>query len=372
MPRDYYEVLGVARDASAQDIKKAYRKLAVQFHPDRNKDDPSAEARFKEAAEAYEVLSDEEKRQVYDRFGHDGLQGRGYSPHFTDVSDIFAAFGDMFGFGDLFGFGGGRRGPSAGGARRARAGADLAVPLVLEFMEAAHGVKKDVTVARAIHCETCSGKGLKDGKLRKPCQTCQGMGQVIQQQGFLRIRSVCPACRGEGSTVSPDDRCPDCGGSGQQRQTDTITVTVPAGVDTGMRLRLSGRGEVGDPGAPPGDLYVTIEVRPHEVFKRDGNETYCEIPVPYPLMVLGGEITVPTVHGEEGLKIPVGTESGKVFRLRGKGIDGLGQGPGDHHVQVVVDVPRSVSAEEEELLRRLAELRGTGVQEKGFWKKLFG
>ena len=366
MPRDYYEVLGVARDASGTDIKKAYRKLALKFHPDRNPDDPEAETRFKEASEAYEVLSNDEKRKVYDRFGHDGLKSSGYEPNFTDASDIFSAFADMFGFGFGGGRGGRRRGP--------RRGADLEYPLRLDFLEAAHGVKKEIEISRHTHCDTCEGTGLKDGQTPSSCTTCGGAGQVIQQQGFLQIRITCPACGGRGQVVAPEDTCDACNGSGKQRQSFKKQVTVPAGVDTGMQLRLMGEGEVGDPGAPPGNLFVTIQVQPHEVFKRDGPHTYVTIPVPYPVMVLGGDITVPTIDGEESFTVPRGTESGKVFPMARKGIPRVnGRGPrGDHHVQLVVAVPSQVSEEEEELLRQLAERHDTQVQEKGFWRKLFG
>lgn len=371
VPRDYYDILGVGRDASDKELKKAYRKLALEFHPDRNPDDPDAEKKFKEAAEAYEVLSDERKRQIYDRFGHEGLRGQGFEPNYSDVGDIFSAFSEIFGFGDIFGFGGGGGGR---GRQRSRRGADLEVRLDLDFMEAAHGAQKEVTLTRHAHCETCGGEGLKEGASPSTCSTCGGRGQVIQQQGFLRIRSTCPACRGSGTTVAPGDRCPECNGSGRQREQDTIKVTVPKGVDDGMQLRLIGKGEAGDPGGTPGNLYVTIHVRPHDLFKRDGLDTYCQIPVPFTTMCLGGEIVVPTIHGEESLEVPAGTESGKVFTLGGKGIEPIhGRGSqGKHHVQVVVDVPQDLSDEQEDLLRRLAELEGSNVREKGFWKKLFG
>lgn len=367
MPRDFYEVLGVARDASDAEIKKAYRKKAVQYHPDRNPDNPEAEAKFKEASEAYEVLSDSQKRQVYDQYGHDGLRGRGFDPNFTDMGDIFSHFGDIFG--DLFG-GGGRRGGRGGGPQP---GPDLEYPLELDFMEAAHGVTKELEITRAGHCDTCEGSGLREGAQQQTCGTCGGRGRVVQASGFLRIQTVCPTCRGRGSSVAPEDRCKSCGGSGRERVTDKLSVTIPAGVDTGMQLRLVGKGEVGDPGAPPGNLFVTIRVRAHEVFKREGPDTFCTIPVPYPLMVLGGDITVPTVHGEEALTIPKGTDSGKVFRLAEKGIQRVNRHRmGDHHVQVVVEVPKKLSEEQEGLIRQLADLSGDGVHQKGFWEKLFG
>jgi len=365
VPRDFYEVLGVARDASAQEIKKAYRKLAMKHHPDRNPGDEAAEAKFKEASAAYEALSDAEKRKVYDQYGHEGLKGRGFDPNFTDIGDIFSHFGDMFG--DLFGGGGGgrRRGP--------RRGADLEVPVALDFMEAIEGATKEITVHRSAPCETCEGNGLKDGAEPTTCHVCKGRGQVVQQQGILAIRTTCPACRGAGQSVDPSDRCDDCHGNGRVRASDTLNVTVPAGVDNGMQLRLVGKGEAGDPGAPPGNLFVTIQVQPHSLFKRDGNDIYVKIPVPFPTMVLGGEINVPTVRGEEPLTVPKGTASGETFSLRGKGVDRVGGrgGRGSHHVQVVVDVPKTVTTEQEDLLRQLAELNGTDVRERGFWQKLF-
>ncbi len=366
MPRDYYEVLGVARDASGDEIKKAYRRAARKHHPDVSKA-PDAEERFKEASEAYEVLSDEAKRRVYDQFGHEGLRGRGFEPNFTDLGDIFSAFSDIFGFGDIFG-------RSGGGGRGPRRGPDLEVPLRLDFMQAVSGGTHQVEVLRHDHCESCGGSGLRSGASPSTCSTCGGAGQVIQAQGFLRIRTTCPTCRGQGKMVDPGDRCADCHGTGRVRHSETLSVTVPAGVDTGMQLRLVGKGEVGDPGAPPGNLFVTIQVQQHEVFARKGIDTYCEIPVPYPLMALGGEITAPTVHGEEPLDVPQGTPSGKVFVMRGKGIDRVNRKGqrGDHHVQLVVEVPKRVTEDEESLLRQLAELQGHGVQDKGFWRKLFG
>ena len=371
MPRDYYEVLGVGKDADEGSLKKAYRKLALKFHPDRNTDDPTAEEKFKEASEAYEVLNDAEKRSIYDQHGHDGLKGRGFEPNFTDVGDIFSAFADMFGFGDVFG-GGGRGG--GGGGRRVRRGADLEYPLTLDFLEAAHGCEKQVHVQRSAHCEKCTGTGLNDGKKPSQCDTCAGHGQVIQQQGFLRIRTNCPGCGGSGVKTNAEDNCKPCRGSGRVRTTEELKVTLPAGVDHGMQLRLVGKGEVGDPGAPVGNLFVTVNIAEHEVFQRDGTHTYCSIPVPYPVMALGGDITIPTIDGEDVFHVPQGTESGKVFTITRKGIVRVsGRGPrGDHHVQVVVDVPKTLSKEEENLLRQLAEIQGSGVQDKGFWRKHFG
>lgn len=349
--RDYYEVLGVARDADKDTIKKAFRKLALQFHPDRNKDNPEAEAKFKEASEAYEVLSDDEKRATYDRFGHDGLRGGGYDPGFQNVNDVFSHFGDLFE--DLFGGRGGRR----QGARR---GADLELGLRLEFLEAVEGCRKDVEVTRNAHCTTCEGTGAAAGAKAETCTTCGGVGEVYQQVGFLRMRSPCPHCRGRGSVIR--NPCRACEGRGRVRTSEKLSVTVPAGVDTGNQLRLPGKGDLGEPGAPPGDLFVTLQVKPHDLFKREGLDVYCTLPVGYPQACLGAEIKVPTVYGEERLEVPRATPSGKVFTLRGKGIKGVnGRGQGDHHVQVVVEVPKKLSAREEELIRELAQLQEAKV-----------
>jgi molecular chaperone DnaJ len=241
-------------------------------------------------------------------------------------------------------------------------------------MEAALGCSKEITVHRRDHCQTCTGSGLKEGAKASQCGTCGGRGEVIQAQGFLRIRTHCPTCQGKGTNVAAADRCAACAGSGRVRSSEKLNVTIPAGVDNGMQLRLLGKGEAGDPGGPPGNLFVTIIVAEHSLFKREGIDTWCRIDVPFPVMVLGGEITVPTIHGEESLHIPAGTESGKVFTLRGKGIPRTGgRGPhGEHHVQVVVEVPKSVTSEQEALIRKLGDTQGAGVQEKGFWSKLFG
>lgn len=366
MPRDFYEVLEVAREADAAEIKKAYRKAAMKFHPDRNPGDKAAEAKFKEASEAYEVLSDEAKRKIYDQYGHEGLRGQGYEPHFHDMGDIFSQFSSIFG--DLFGGGGG------GGRRGPRRGQDLELRMDLPFMEAIAGVKREVEVMRHATCESCSGTGAKSGAKAKVCSTCGGRGVVIQSQGFLRMQLACPACHGEGKVIDPADRCPSCAGNGRVRKSEKIKITLPPGVDTGMQLRVPAKGEAGESGAQPGDLYVTVRVAEHDVFKRERDDIYVEIPVPYTVMALGGEIRVPTVHGEEALTVPRGTPSGKVFRMSGKGAPVVNSQNrrGDHHIQVVVDVPKKVSAEEEELLRKLAELQGHPSQEPGFWRKLFG
>lgn len=370
MARDYYEILGVERTADAATIKKAFKKAARQYHPDLNQDDPSAAEKFKEASEAYDVLSTDEKRKVYDQYGHEGLKGRGFDPNFTDLHDIFSAFGDLFGGGFSDFFGGGRRG---GGQRGPRGGADIEVQVRLGFMEAAHGVTKTLQVPRHTHCGTCAGTGMKEGKKAQTCGTCAGHGQVIQAQGFLRIRTVCPTCRGQGSSVAPDDRCGECQGSGRVRETIEVEARIPAGTYAGLQIRHPGKGEVGDPGGPRGDLFLTLDVESHEVFKRDGADVYVTVDVPYPTMCLGGTIRLPTVHGEEEFSVPKGTPSGEVFVLRGKGVEHLrarGQ-RGDQHVRLVVDVPKKLSEGEEELIRKLAEVQAVGVREKGFWQGLF-
>lgn len=367
MPRDYYEVLDVERTASATEIKKAFKKAARKYHPDLNQEE-GAEARFKEASEAYDVLSDDEKRRIYDQFGHDGLKGRGMGPDFShaNMQDILES---LFGgaFGDFFGGGGGR------GPRGPRRGADLEYPLSISFMEAAHGTTKNISVPRQVGCDTCSGQGTKAGSTPSTCQTCNGVGQVISAQGFLRIRTTCPTCRGHGSFIAPGDRCDDCGGKGRVSETSDMEIRIPAGSYSGLQIRHSGAGEAGEPGAPSGDLYVTLRVESHEVFKRDGADVYVTVRVPYTVMALGGDIVVPTVNGEEDLHVKRGTESGHVVVMRGKGVELIRRrgAHGDQHVRLVVDVPASLSDEEEELLRKLAEVQGTGVQERGFWKSLF-
>jgi len=368
-PRDYYEVLGVARDASDADLKKSFRKLAMQYHPDRNPDNPEAEALFKEVSEAYAVLSDAEKRQMYDRFGHQGLRGAGVDPGFASAEDVFSQFSDMFG--DLFGFnGGGRRRGSTG--PRLRRGADTEYGLRLEFLEAVHGCSKELTVPRLSTCDACSGSGAEPGTQPSNCATCAGHGQVVQGHGFLRIRTTCPSCGGRGKVITSP--CKQCDGMGRTRVTETLTVTVPAGVDNDLQLRLTGRGDEGDPGAPSGDLYVHIHVAEHELFRRNGSDVLVEVPISYPQACLGAEIQVPTVDGETALEVPRGTPSGKVFTLKGKGVPRLGRngGRGDHHVQVVVAVPRKLGPEEEELIRKLATLQEAHVSDKGFWKEFLG
>jgi molecular chaperone DnaJ len=368
-PRDYYEILGVARTAAPDEIKKAYRKLALQHHPDRNPGDAHAEAKFKEASEAYSVLSDANKRATYDRFGHAGLRGAGMDPGFQNADEIFSHFSDLFG--DLFGFGGGGRGRGRGGPRLRR-GADLEYALELDFLEAVHGCSKEVEIARQARCDTCGGSGAKEGTKPVTCSTCNGIGEVVQAQMFLRIRTACPTCGGSGTRIA--DPCTTCRGAGRTRSTDKLTITVPPGVGSGLQLRLSGKGDQGDQGAPAGDLYVLLRVGEHEIFRRDGADILSTLPVSYPQACLGASLKIPTVHGEETLEIPKGTPSGKVFVLRGKGAPIIGrQGAfGDHHVQVVVAVPGSLTSEEEDLIRKLAALQDHKVSDKGFWRDILG
>jgi molecular chaperone DnaJ len=366
-PRDYYEILGVSKTATDAEIKKAYRKLAMKYHPDRNPDDAEAEARFKEASEAYSVLSNADQRDTYDRFGHSGLRSAGQDPGFGSTDEIFSHFSDLFG--DIFRFGGGGRGGGRGG-RRVRRGSDLEYTMQVDFLEGVHGCQREIEVPRQDRCERCDGSALEPGSQPETCGSCGGVGEVVQAQMFLRIRTVCPACGGAGQVIT--DPCVDCTGSGRVRVTDKMTVTVPAGVDTGLQLRLVGKGNAGDPGAPPGDLYVSLRVRSHEFFRRDGPHVLCTLPCSYAQVCLGAELMVPTVDGETMLHIPAGTSSGKVFTLPRLGAPRLdGRGRGDQVVQVVVSVPTELSEREEVLLRELAELQDDHVVDKGFLREFW-
>lgn len=353
--KDYYELLGVARDASAQEIKSAYRKIAVRFHPDRNPGDAAAEERFKEAAEAYSVLSDADKRGRYDRFGQQGLGGgfSGFDPStFGDFSDIL---------GDLFGLGGGRRRRSG---RRAQPGADLRYEIHITLEEAAFGDKKVLDIPRLETCDTCSGSGSRGGKAPAACATCGGAGQIRMSQGFFTVARTCPQCAGEGVTIS--DPCAACNGAGRVQKEHRLEVGIPAGVDTGMRLRLVGEGEHGRLGGPPGDLYVDIAVKRHERFGRSGSDVLSEVVLTYSQAVLGTTVEVETLHGPAPLEIPPGTGFGDEFRLRNRGIPHLdGHRKGDHVVRTRIDIPhpRKLSPEMMELLRRLAEVEEVPVKD---------
>ncbi len=363
--RDYYEVLGVTRTATDVEIKSAYRKLAMTYHPDRNPNNPDAEEKFKELTEAYAVLADGEKRSLYDRFGHAGVGGAsagpaGFDPAiFQDFGDIF---GEFFGFGDLFGGGGRRR-------SRAQRGADLREDLDLEFDEAVFGTEKQVKVRRHEACDACHGSGAAAGKAPTQCHTCNGRGQVRYQQGFFSIARTCPTCQGAGSVIT--DPCPKCKGEGRIVRDRTVEAKVPAGVEDGTRIRFAGLGEAGAFGGPAGDLYVVLHVKEHQFFEREGNDLYCVVPISFPQAALGTEITVPTMEGDYKLKVPEGTQSGTSFRIRNRGVPVLnGHGKGDLFVEVRVQTPGKLSKRQRELLGELAQL--TPVENKPQRRSLLG
>lgn len=344
--RDYYEVLEVARSVSAEEIKKAYRKCAIAHHPDKNPGNKKAEEKFREATEAYQVLSDPEKRRVYDQYGHEGLNSSGGFQGFSGgFEDIFEGIFEDF-------FGGGSR-----SRQRAQRGNDLQVEVEISFENAAFGVERKLDVRREEACSNCEGSGAKPGTSRTQCSTCHGSGQVRSSNGFLSIARPCPKCRGEGSLV--EHPCATCRGSGRVQATRSLQLKIPAGVDSGMRLRMPGEGEAGMRGGPRGDLFVEIFVRPHEFFTRRGNDVLCEVPISFAQAALGAEIEVPTLIGVMPLKIPAGTQSGRTFRLRGKGIASLnGQGIGDEEVRVVVETPTHLSEKQKQLLQEFSELSG--------------
>ena len=349
--RDFYEVLGVGRDATEQQIKSAYRKLALQYHPDRNPGDKSAEERFKEGAEAYAILADADKRSRYDRFGHAGVSGQtgaGFDPTiFADFSDIFGGLGDMFGFGDIFG-GGGRR----GGPQR---GSDLRYDLDIGFEESAKGVETTIHMQRLEPCETCHGSGAAAGSGPTTCPQCRGQGQVAFQRGFLTVAQTCGRCRGTGRVIA--NPCPTCHGEGRAAKDRKLTAKIPAGIATGQRLRLSGEGEAGTAGGPPGDLYVFIQVKEHPFFRREENHLTCDIPLNFTTLALGGSIDVPTLDGTHTFKVPEGTQSGTTFRLRGKGMpDVSGRGRGDLYFTLQAVTPAKLTREQRLALEHVAHL----------------
>ena len=350
--RDYYEVLGVAKTATDQEIKSAYRKLALKYHPDRNPGDKAAEEQFKEAAEAYSVLADTDKRHMYDRFGHAGLGGAatgGFDPTvFTGFEDILGGLGDIFGFGDVFG--GGRR---RGGPQR---GADLRYDLEISFTESATKTETSIQFPRQETCETCNGNGAAPGSKPTTCPQCQGRGQLRYQQGFFTVARTCSQCRGTGSVIA--NPCSTCRGSGRVEKDRTVTISIPAGIASGQRLRLSGEGEAGPNGGPPGDLYVVIHVQEHPFFHRENNDLHCEIPLHFTTLALGGEILVPTLEDEEPFTVPEATQTGTVFRLRGKGMpdvsDRTGRHRGDLYFTVKVNTPKKLTREQRKLLEQFA------------------
>ncbi|HEX9637453.1 MAG TPA: molecular chaperone DnaJ [Acidobacteriota bacterium] len=351
--RDYYEVLGVDRGADAQAIKRAYRRLAQQYHPDKNKSDHDAEEKFKEAAEAYSVLADPQKRERYDRFGHAGLGGAGGfsgfdSEVFADFSDIL---GDLFGFGDLFGGGRGRR------RRGPLRGSDLRYDLEVSFEEAAFGTETVLQLPQLVSCETCDGSGARPGTGRSHCRTCGGRGQVIAQQGFFSISRSCPTCGGVGSRL--ESPCATCRGEGRVQRERKLTVKIPAGVQNGSRLRLRGEGEAGPRGGPSGDLYVVIYVKEHPIFKREGDDLYTEITLSIPRVVLGGEIEVPTLEGKKTISVPSGLQSGETLRLKQQGVTHLDQpGRGDLYVRIQVHTPTKLSRDERQHYEELLKIAG--------------
>ncbi|RUO78228.1 molecular chaperone DnaJ [Pseudidiomarina taiwanensis] len=371
---DFYEVLGVSRDADERAIKKAYKRLAMKYHPDRTKGDKELENKFKEVKLAYEVLMDPQKRAAYDQYGHaafeQGQGGFGGGAGAADFSDIF---GDVFG--DIFG-GGGRR----GGRAQAQRGADLRYNLELSLEEAVRGKEVELKIPKLSTCDDCDGSGAAEGSSAETCSHCHGSGHIQMRQGFFAVQQPCPHCRGRGKVIK--NPCRTCHGEGRVEKTKTLSVKIPAGVDTGDRIRLSGEGEAGEMGAPAGDLYVQVHVREHAIFQRDGNNLYCEVPLSFTTAALGGEIEVPTLDGKLKLKIPAETQTGKLFRMRGKGVRSVRSGTvGDLICKVVIETPVNLSEQQKELLQQLQESMGTGAEaakyrpkEQGFFdgvKKFF-
>ncbi len=364
MKRDYYEVLGVAKTASIEEIKKAYRRLALKYHPDRNPGDKEAEEKFKEAAEAYEVLKDPEKRRLYDAYGHQGISNNGFSG-FTHTDDIFSAFNDIFE--DFFGFSTGRsRNRSSHGPQR---GSDLRYDLTISFMEAAKGVEKEIEIQRLETCSRCSGTGAESDNQIVTCPTCHGRGQVIRSEGFFQVSTTCPNCNGQGTIFTKP--CPSCNGKGRTPQYRKVKIKVPAGVDTGSRLRLRNEGEAGTRGGQRGDLFIVIHVEPHEYFQRKGNDLYCEVEISAIEACLGQVINVPTLEGTEQIKIPAGTQPGAIFKLKGKGFPDLrGFSPGDQLIKIRIKIPSDLTDRQRELLEEFLEIEKQ-KEKGGFFKKIF-
>lgn len=364
MKRDYYEILGVAKDASPDVIKKAYRKLAMQYHPDKNPNNKEAEDKFKEAARAYEVLGDAEKRSRYDRFGHQGVDGPGGmgGHQFHDAADIFEAFGDIFG--DFFGQQGGRQ---RGGGRQARRGADLRYVLELDLKEVLESQQKPINFECEDNCKECDGSGAEKGSSIETCPTCGGRGQVVRAQGFFSMATTCGHCRGSGTIIK--NPCKKCKGRGRVGVERKLLITIPAGVDNGTQLRMTGEGESGAKGAPPGDLYVEIRVKPHPKFERDGSNLYAHLEISYLQALLGGEMEVETLRGKKTVHIPRGSQIGEQLKVPGEGLPSLrGARVGDLNFVYKVIFPKKLNKEEEKLLRQIAEIKGESTsKEKGGW-----
>ncbi len=353
--RDYYEILGVAKDVQKPELKKAYRKQAIKFHPDKNPGNKEAEDKFKEASEAYEVLNDDNKRQIYDQFGHRGLEGSGHSGP-SGFEDIFSSFGDIFE--DFFGFGGGERGS------RVRKGSDLRYDMTIDFMEAAFGTEKTISIPKQDRCDKCEGSGCAEGASPQTCSQCQGSGQFIQNQGFFKVKTTCPYCKGQGSVIS--DPCHKCRGRGRVEITRKVQVKIPAGVDVGSKLRLNGEGEASSSSeGPSGDLYVVINVKPHKFFQRDNVDVICAIDISFIQASLGDEITIPTLVEDKKLKIPKSTQYGDVFRLRGEGIASLRTGRrGDQIIKVIIKTPTKLNQKQIALLKEFDKLDSNKISNK--------
>ncbi|MEA9354996.1 molecular chaperone DnaJ [Bacteriovorax sp. PP10] len=370
--RDYYEILGVQKSTPKDEIKKAYRKMAMQFHPDKNPGNPEAEAKFKEASEAAEVLLDDDKKARYDQFGHAGVNGQGGGGHGGFQNGDFGDFGDIFGdiFGDMLG--GGRGRGRAGGGRRStgRPGDDLQMGIDIDFSEAAFGTEKTISLTKNVRCETCSGSGAKAGSSPTTCDYCNGHGEVRRQQGFFTVSSTCPKCNGSGQMIK--DPCGTCHGAGKRKKKVDLQVKIPAGIDQGQRLKLSNEGDAGSNGGPNGDLYVVINIRAHDIFERDEFDVHCTVPISFSQAALGAEMEVPTLSGKVALKIPAGTQSGVKMRLKGKGIQRLGgYGVGDQIVTVHVETPTKLTSEQKDLFHRLAEVdENSNPMSRGFFDKV--
>jgi molecular chaperone DnaJ len=360
--KEYYKILEVNRSASEEEIKKSYRRMAMQYHPDRNPGDKEAEEKFKLASEAYEVLRDPEKRNLYDHYGIEGLKGTGFTG-FRGFDDIFSAFGDIFE--DFFGFG-----TTSKRRSRARAGADLRYDLKISFHEAAFGKETEIEIPKAVSCEACGGSGAKAGTSPTHCPNCRGTGQVTHSQGFFSISTTCPQCQGEGKVIQHP--CKECRGIGRLRKNRKISVKIPPGVDNGSRLRIRGEGEEGERGGPPGDLYVFIYVEPHDFFAREGDDIICQIPISFAQAALGTELEIPTLNNNRTLSIPNGTENSEVFRIKGEGFPKLrSHGRGDILVQILVKTPKNLTKRQEEILREFEEISKKKEKEGEGWRKIF-